>query len=80
MNVSTEPIRFSADQIRYLIQELSLSQERFAAQTGSTRATVCHWVNGRRTPSHMACKMMRLVADEFAIMKPEDQELATHAV
>ena len=80
MDVSTEPIRLSADQIRYLIQELGLSQERFVAQIGSTRATVWHWVNGRRTPSHMACKMMRLVADEFAILIPEDQELATHDV
>ena len=75
MEIRTDPNRLSADQIRYLIQELGLSQERFAAQIGSTRATVWHWVNGRRTPSHMACKMMRLVADEFAISIPDDQEL-----
>ena len=80
MDVSTEPNRLSANQIRYLIQELGLSQERFAAQIGSTRVTVWHWVNGRRTPSYMACKMMRLVADEFAISIPGDQELAIEAV
>jgi len=77
MEIRTDPNRLSADQIRYLIQELGLSQERFAAQIGSTRATVWHWVNGRRTPSYMACKMMRLVADEFAISIPEDKELTT---
>jgi DNA-binding transcriptional regulator YiaG len=80
MEIRTDPSRLSAYQIRYLIQELGLSQERFAAHIGSTRATVWHWVNGRRAPSHMACKMMRLVADEFAISIPGDQELAIEAV
>ena len=79
MEIRTDPNRLSADQIRYLIQELGLSQERFAAQIGSTRATVWHWVNGRRMPSHMACQMMRLVADEFAISIPEDKELTIFA-
>ena len=48
MEIRTDTNRLSADQIRYLIQELGLSQERFAAQIGSTRATVWHWVNGQK--------------------------------
>ena len=78
------PIRAACRQTRYVTLfrnlALAISQERFAAQIGSTRATVWHWVNGRRTPSYMACKFMRLVADEFAISIPEDQELTTEAV
>lgn len=47
-----------SDLVCELRQQLSLSQEKFAAHLGVSLRTVNRWENGRAVPSQMALKLI----------------------
>lgn len=70
----------SANLIRYLREQVSMTQEEFAHKVAVTVTTVNRWEKGRAQPSKLAWKAIRTLARRHGLGSDVDRELRRNRI